>query len=178
MDDISRNYVGSGTLFELRNGWLKDPLNSVTISHVTGFPDPESHMMSIGNLLSNPPMFGLVFTNNIVLTGKYPIWSTGGGQASCAYQKGPAEKLTSCFATYTFTSNALVASPSAAPPSSWPSGNFFPANPNTVGFARYQEGGGGDYELKPSSTYKNAGTDGRDLGADIVGLEAALAGIE
>lgn len=178
MDDISRNYVGSGTLFELRNGWLKDPLNSVTISHVTGFPDPESHMMSIGNLLSNPPMFGLVFTNNIVLTGKYPIWSTGGGQASCAYQGGPAAKLTSCFATYTFTSNALVASPPAAPPSSWPSGNFFPATPNTVGFTRYQEGGGGDYELKPSSAYKNAGTDGRDLGADIVGLEAALAGIE
>jgi hypothetical protein len=178
LDDISKSYVGSGTLFELLNGWLKNPLNNVTINHITGFPDADSHLLSIGNLISNPLMTGLVFTNNMVLTGRYPIWATGGGQDSCAYSGTPAQKIANCFTTNKFTNNALIATPDAFPPSSWPSGNFFPANPNTVGFARYQEGGGGDYELKPSSTYKNAGTDGRDLGADIVGLEAALAGIE
>ena len=178
LDDISRSYVGSGTLFELQNGWLKNPLNNVTINHVTGFPDADSHLVSIGNLITNPPMTGLVFTNNMVLTGRYPIWSTGGGQASCADSGTPAQKIANCFTTNKFTNNALIATPDAFPPSSWPAGNFFPRHTNDARFVRYLLGGGGDYELQSLSPYKNAGTDGRDLGADIEGLDAALAGVE
>ena len=33
----------------------------------------------------------------------------------------------------------------------------------------------GNYALAPSSPYKNAGTDGKDIGADIAGLNAATA---
>ena len=62
--------------------------------------------------------------------------------------------------------------------SSWPAGNFFPPNSDAVGFVHYQDGGGGDYQLHANSPYANAGTDGRDLGADMVGLQAALAGVE
>ena len=40
------------------------------------------------------------------------------------------------------------------------------------------DGNGGNYELQSSSPYKNKGTDGKDLGADIVALQAALAGVE
>ena len=178
LDDISRSYVGSGTLFELQNGWLKNPLNNVTINHVTGFPDEDSHLLSMGNLISNPPMTGLVFTNNMVLTGRYPIWATGGGQESCAYSGTPAQKIANCFTTDKFASNALIATPDAFPPSSWPAGNFFPPKANDAQFVRYRQFGGGDYELKTNSPYKNAGSDGRDLGADIVGLDAALAGVE
>ena len=47
-----------------------------------------------------------------------------------------------------------------------------------MGFVQYKQGGGGDYRLQPGSPFKNAGTDGRDLGADIVGLQAAVAGVK
>jgi hypothetical protein len=83
-----------------------------------------------------------------------------------------------CFTTFTFGNNALVATPTAFPPSTWPSGNFFPTTTNDVGFVNYNNGNGGNYELQANSPYKNKGTDGKDLGADIVGLNAALANVE
>jgi hypothetical protein len=49
---------------------------------------------------------------------------------------------------------------------------------DNVGFVDYNNGDGGNYELQPNSPYKNKGTDGMDLGADIVGLNAALANVE
>jgi hypothetical protein len=52
------------------------------------------------------------------------------------------------------------------------------ANPVNAGFVEYHDGNGGNYELVPTSPYKNLGSDGRDLGADIVGLNAVLAGVE
>src|SRR5258706_3971629 len=163
LDDISRSYVGSGTLFELQNGWLKNPLNNVTINHVTGFPDADSHLVSIGNLITNPPMTGLVFTNNMVLTGRYPIWSTGGGQANCADSGTPAQKIARCFTTHTFSKNAMIGTPQAFPPSSWPAGNFFPLTTIAAGVALPDDGGGLDYELQPGGPYQNSGTDGRTL---------------
>jgi hypothetical protein len=42
----------------------------------------------------------------------------------------------------------------------------------------YNNGIGGDYHLKSSSPYKNAGTDGKDLGADMNALDAAIAGVQ
>jgi hypothetical protein len=177
MDDINHNYVGGGTLFEFQNGWPLNPLNTVTINHITAFPDPGSHLIIMGNLAANPKMYGLVFTNNLVGAGRNPVASTGGGPTTCAYSGTPAEKINTCFLTNTFTNNALIGTPDAFPPSSWPAGNFFPANANAAGFA--PDGGGAvDYELNTNSPYKNAGTDGKDLGADIVGLEAALTGVE
>ena len=101
-----------------------------------------------------------------------------GGSTSCAYQGTPAFKIANCFTTYTFTNNALIGYPKTDPPSSWPAGNLFPSNPDGVDFTQYDNGNGGDYELLPDSPYKNKGTDGRDLGADIVGLNEALAGVE
>jgi len=178
LDDISKNYVGDGNLFTVANGWPKNPLNTVTINHVTGFPDSQGMLFFMGNQESNPPMYGFVFTNNIVMTGRYPIWNTGGGNTSCAYVDVPLTTLTNCFTTYTFNYNALVATPSRYGPSSWSSGNFFPANPSDVGFVQFENGNGGNYQLTSSSPYKNAGNDGRDLGADIAGLNAALAGVE
>ena len=77
-----------------------------------------------------------------------------------------------------FQNNGLIASPSAFPPSAWPRENLFPATVLAVGFVNYNNGNGGDYALLPGSPYKNKGTDGKDLGADIAGLTAALAGVQ
>ena len=176
-DDLSTNYTGVGVLFLILNAWPQNPLNTVTINHVTGFPDPSTHMMELGNLAANPPMYGFVFTNNLVITGRYPVWNTGGA-TSCAVKDVPITSINNCFTIYTFSNNALVATPAAFPPSKWPANNIFPPTVNDVGFTNFNNGNGGNYELQSSSPYKNVGTDGKDLGADILGLNAALANVE
>jgi hypothetical protein len=177
LDDLSTKYVGGGTAFEIMNGWPKNPLNTVTINHITGFPDPTSHMMIMGNLAKNAPMYGLVFTNNLMITGRYPVWNTG-GQTSCAFKDVPITSIAKCFATFTFGNNGLIAPPPEFPPATWPSKNIFPQTIDDVGFVEYNNGNGGNYALQTNSPYKNKGTDGKDLGADIVGLNAALANVE
>jgi hypothetical protein len=178
MDDINKNYTGGGSLFEVMNGWPANPVNTVTINHITGFPDPGSHLMIMANQTTNPTMHGFVFTNNIVTTGRYPVWNAGGGRGSCAFSDTPVTSIATCFASYTFSNNALLSNPPQFPPSSWPTGNLFAPDTKNAGFTQYKDGIGGDYELQANSPYKNLGTDGRDLGADIAGLEAALAGVE
>jgi len=178
IDDVSRNYLGGGDIFEMGNTWPKNGLNTVTINHVTAFPDPNSHMIVTGNLYQNASMYGLVFTNNLVITGRYPVWNTEGGAASCAFKDVPVTTFSNCFTTFTFANNALVATPAVYPPSTWPQNNMFPATTDSVGFVNFNNGNGGNYELQSSSPYKNKGTDGKDLGADIAGLNAALANVE
>jgi hypothetical protein len=58
----------------------------------------------------------------------------------------------------------------------WPTGNFFPPDPSAVQFADYSNGNGGDYHLLPGSPYKNAGSDGTDVGANVDAVNQATAG--
>jgi hypothetical protein len=177
LDDISASrYNGSGTLFQISNSWTANVLNTISINHITGFPDAMSHSLTMGNALSNPTMTGLSFTNNIVNAGRYPVWNTG-GSTSCAFQNVPVQSISTCFASYAFAKNAIIGTPSAFPPSAWPSNNFFPTTASAVGFVNYNNGNGGDYHLSSSSPYKNAGSDGKDLGADVSAIQAAVAGV-
>jgi hypothetical protein len=177
LDDLSTKYVGGGAAIEIMNNWPKNPLNTLTIDHVTAFPDPGSHMMTVGNTVNTAPMYGLVFTNNLMITGRYPVWNTGGA-TSCAVKDVPVTVIADCFATNTFGNNGLIATPRQFPPSAWPSNNMFPHTIDDVGFANYNNGNGGNYELQPNSPYKNMGMDGKDLGADMGRLKAAMANIE
>jgi hypothetical protein len=177
LDDISTRYAGGGVGFEVMNGWPQNALNNVTINHVTAFPDSARHVILTGNAAKNAPMTGFVFTNNLAITGRYPVWNTGGA-TSCSAKDVPVTSVSNCFTTATFVSNGLIASPPQYPPSSWPADNMFPQAPDEVFFTNYNSGNGGNYELLPSSPYKYKGTDGKDLGADIAGLNAALADVE
>jgi hypothetical protein len=178
LDDINKNYGGGGIAFEIMNGWPNNPLNTVTINHVTAFPDPAGHMLIMGNQSKNAAMYGLVFTNNVMVTTRFPVENMGGGPTSCAYVAVPIVSIPKCFTTYNFTNNALVAVSSQFPPSTWPANNLFPPTIDDVAFVNYKNGNGGNYELQPSSPYKNKGMDNKDLGADIVGLNEALANVE
>ena len=178
LDDLSTKYAGPGTVFQISNSWPKNPLNTVTINHITGFPDSTGTMMFMGNKITNPEMYGFVFTNSIVTTGRYPVLNTGHGQESCAFKDVPITTITKCFTTYTFANNGLVTPPPQDPPSAWPANNMFAQTVDDVGFTNFNNGNGGNYELLPKSPYKNKGTDDKDLGADIVGLNEALANVE
>jgi hypothetical protein len=150
LDDLSTKYVGGGAAIEIMNNWPKNPLNTLTIDHVTTFPDPGGHMMTVGNTVNTAPMYGLVFTNNLVITGRYPVWNTGGA-TSCAVKDVPVTVIADCFATNTFGNNGLITTPRQFPPSAWPSNNMFPHTIDDVGFANYNNGNAGNYELQPNS---------------------------
>jgi len=179
MDDVNRTfYKGGGGLFQVVNGWPSNPLNSVLIDHITGFPDPTGHIISLGNNTTGPAMYAWVMSNSITGSAKYPIWSTG-GLSNCAISNIPLISLNACFpltgsSGYGYTDNAMIAT--SYPASQWPANNYFLPSATAVQFANYNNGNGGDYTLLSSSPYKNAGTDGKDLGADISAIRKATAG--
>ena len=134
----------------------------------------------IGDVLSiNPALSNFVFTNSIVNAGAYPVWSTGtDGTLNCAAHNSPLITFNTCFSSYLFSTNAIVATPANYPASStWPADNFFPATVSQVQFVNYNNGNGGDYHLQSTSPYKGTGTDRKDLGADVNAIEAATTGV-
>jgi hypothetical protein len=176
-DDINAaKYLGYGSFAQVSMGPRAPVMQPVTINHVTAFQPVV--MLSLGDDITvNPRMNNLVFTNNLINAGMAPTHTTGGGIANCAYYSAPIVSLPACFQQYTFSHNAIIASPSNYPPSKYPTGNYFPATASAVGFVDNNNGVGGDYHLHSSSPYKNAGIDGKDLGADINALDAAIAGV-
>ena len=175
-DDINAvTYAGSGVLAQVSMGVGTPLLQNVTINHITGFP--LSELLNVGDdTTASPLMSNINFTNNIVNAAAYPIWSTGGSN-NCAIKDVPITTMTACFTNSSFSTNAIIAVPNNSPSSSWPSGNFFPLNAAAVQFVNYNNGNGGDYHLQASSPYKNAGSDGLDLGANVDAVLTAIAGV-
>jgi hypothetical protein len=177
-DDIDGpKYDGPGTFAQISTGPGAPVLHDVSINHVTAFP--KSVSLLIGDVLSvTPAMPNFVFTNNIFNAGTYPVWSTGtDGTLNCAVHDSPLITFNACFNGYTFSTNAAIASPSSYPASTWPAHNFFPATASTVQFVNYNGGSGGDYHLQSTSPYRAAGTDGKDLGADLDAIDTATANV-
>jgi len=174
MDDVSgRSYIGGGHLFQESSGNHVSVLHDVSITHVTAFnKDSGSAMMVVGNNKSFPEMYGFTWANNI-FSGSGGIATTGGGAENCAYHMSTAAAmLKSCFKDFDFSHNALV-----GPIGKWPDGNFAPSTLAEVKFAAAKQAMA-RYQLQPTSPYALAGTDGKDLGADINAIAAAIAGVE
>jgi len=176
-DDIaSDTYRGQGALFLISNNWNNHALQSVSIDHVTGFGDPIRPAFLIGDYAGLPKISGLTFTNSILIAGLYPVWSTG-GSTNCAIEDIPIKTFNTCFSSYTFSHNALIGTPRSYPASTWPGGNFFPTDPQAVQFVAYAGANGGNYRLLSSSKFLAAGTDGKNLGADINTIDTLTAGV-
>jgi hypothetical protein len=178
IDDIDAvKYDGYGTFAQVSTGKGAPVLQDVTINHVTAFQP--GVMLNLGDdLRANRQMRNFVYTNNLANAGTGPIQTTGGGPANCAYEPTPRVALRKCFQSYQFSRNVIVDTPTNFPPGIYPSGNYFPASPANIQFTDYANGNGGDYRLLNSSPYKNAGTDGKDIGADVDAIAAAIAGVE
>jgi hypothetical protein len=174
IDDIDAvKYLGSGRVAEVMMG-PAPPLRNVSINHITAFAP--WGLLSIGGPLG-AQMTNFTFTNSIVSAGSYPIWSTGGGASNCAYFDRPLITFNACFGPFSFARNAVIGSPSAYAPSAWPAGNVFSATTSTTQFVDYHKGNGGNYQLLSTSPYHNAGTDGKDLGADVSTILSETSGV-
>ena len=131
-------------------------VDDVSIDHNTAFHDGSIIVADVD------PSQRLIFRNNMAPHNAYGVIGTGTGTGN--------DTLNKRFPGATFTKNVIWGAPQYA--YLYPAGNFFPNTVNDVGFVNYN---GGDYHLSAASPYKNAGTDGKDLGADIDAVNAATA---
>jgi hypothetical protein len=181
-DDIDgQKYKGFGLFLMLLA--QTPPLRDIKLDHITAFA-PKA-LINVGIRLDQPKGTNFVITNSII-GGSQEITSAGGGPANCAYQgtpRSPEEIMKSCFNSQQIAKNAIVGSRGG-----WPSGNAYPKDLESVGFVNPDSGNGGDYRLcrgkgepaascKGESKYAHAGSDGKDLGADISAIEAATRGV-
>jgi hypothetical protein len=146
-EDISSNWGGDGRWFQLTTG-----ANNVTVDHNTVFQTGFILGFDVGQ------EYNINATNNLFLRGGDVVGDGAGfgSTALSAYDVGGV-----------FTNNAII----GADPGIYPGGNFFPSSIDQVGFVNYA---GGDYRLAANSPYKNAGTDSKDLGANLPGAATTL----
>jgi hypothetical protein len=99
-----------------------------------------------------PPIRGFVFTNNLARHNLYGIFGTDKGVGAGAIQ--------TFFPDGVITRNVLADNRERH---AYPAGNEFPSAADFE--AQFVDYAGGNYELTPSSKWRRAGTDGKDLGA-------------
>ncbi len=154
-------------------------LQDVKLDHITAFA-PRG-VFDLFHKTDQEKISNLSVTNSILNAGDRELASAGGGSANCAYhgpRMGPTEILNNCFSPVTFAKNAIIGTMG-----DWPRNNFYPKNADAVGFVNFSHGNGGDYRLcfgkgepdascKRGSPYIRAGTDGKNLGADMDIIDA------
>ncbi len=150
-DGIDRAAWGGDGYFLL----LSDSPRDVTIDHNTIVQGQSSGLVKIAHGVTS----GVNVTNNIALQGDYGIIGSDHGigtDSINAYLPGAA------------VTHNVVAGGRAG---SYPPGNLFPSidefRKQFVDFAAH------DYRLVPGSAWVKAGTDGKDLGADMTQIPAA-----
>jgi hypothetical protein len=147
-EDLSAARYGGDGRFVLINGGA-----NLTIDHNTVLNDGPTDLYADGTTAS-----GLTFTNNIMQNNE---WAIMGGSASPGV--GTIAKY---FPGSLFQDNVVA----AAAASTYPTGNFYPSLLSAVSFIDLANG---NYRLSSSSSYRGAGTDGKDIGADINAINAA-----
>jgi len=149
-DDIDGNKYGSVGHF-----LLMADTPDVKVDHNT--------VVHTGNVavLYGPPMTGFIFTNNVANNNLYGVIGDGVGQGKPA--------LNTYVPGAVFLANLLAGGNA----NDYPSGNFFPASFMEVGFVNLT---GGDYSIRPDSTYAKSGLGGEALGTDFAKLYAAMGG--
>ena len=179
-DDLhDKDYKGGGS-FLILISW-QPPLHDVQIDHVTAFvPGRLLSILNPGAKLAN-----FTLTNSVFSVGaERPVATAGGGPDSCASKSqrlGAEAVLQACLDPYKFDKNLIVSSRE-----SFPKGNFILGSTEGAGIRDLKDSVGKDPRLcrakgpgcSKVSPGAGAASDGRDLGADIDALEAAIAGVE
>jgi len=150
-DDVSSaRWGGSGQLFQALKG-----IDDLVIDHNTGFQDG-----SIG-FADGGKHTRFIYRNNLSTHSLYGVHGAATGTG--------LETLTTYFPDSVFERNVLVGGTAGL----YPTNNFFPSSLDEVGFVDFARR---NYRLSDLSPHKNRGTDGKDIGADLDAIDAALAG--
>lgn len=148
-----------------------DATSNVRVDHNTFFHD--------GSIAApgNRPNTGFVYTNNLSQRGSNGVFATEGEGVNALEIRFPGS---------TFLKNVVYGIPQ---PQSYYCGrpdriqcypaanNFYPPINGETFDSLFVNRAAGNYRLAANSPYAGAGTDGRDIGADIGAIEAATAGV-
>ena len=147
--DIGGPLWGSnGRLFQMVDGTADVNINHNTAIHTSNILTADGTANA-----------GFRFSNNIALHNEYGVMGSGHSIGN--------DSLNSYFPGCFFVKNVIVGGPSQV----YPTQNFFPASINDVQFI---DAAGENYRLALTSAYKNAGTDGYDIGVDQDAIIAAI----
>lgn len=172
-----RQYAGSGLFAQLLVA--APPMRNVQIEHVTAFVP-----RAIFGITNRGQFANFKIENNILLSSDIAIENQGGGPANCAFQperQGPGSVVKNCFVDSSLTHNLMIGD------GGWPSGNMSAKDLHGAGIRELNDPEGKPYELckekdsgecKKASPAVHAGTDGKDLGADLQKLEQMLANVK
>ena len=180
-DDLhDRDYKGTGNFLIVVSS--HPPVHDIQIDHVTAFVS--GVLLSILN--AGAKLTNFTLTNSVFSVGdrRPPVASAGGGPESCASKNqalGSEAVLQACFDPYKFDKNLIISGRG-----SFPKGNIVVGSPEAAGIRDLKDVIGKDPRLchakgpgcSKASPGAGAASDGRDLGADIDAVEAAIAGVE
>src|SRR5450755_2216591 len=174
-----RDFKGGGTFLIFVSE--RPPVHDIQIDHVTAFVP--GALMAI---LAHEKQSNFSLTNSVFSVGdkRQPITSAGGGPEACASKNqalGGEAVLAACFEPYKFERNLIISGKG-----SFPKGNSVVGSPEAAGIRDLKDNISKDPRLCHTkgpgcpkvSPGVGAASDGHDLGADIDGLEAAIAGVE
>ncbi|HEY6403332.1 MAG TPA: hypothetical protein VI479_18060, partial [Blastocatellia bacterium] len=151
LEDIDgERWRGGGIAFQINQGPHDLTIENNSIFH-TG------SVVTVGE----KPNHNLVFRNNLFPHNEYGVKGDS--------RETGNETIDTYFSGSVFRKNVMVGGASAT----YPPDNFFPSSFDKVGFVNRT---GAAYRLTPTSPYKNAGTDSKDIGCDFDALNAAIDG--
>ena len=146
--DIDNEHWGGNGYFLLINGGPRD----IDVDHNTVIQEHASGIAQI----DGPPVLGFTFTNNVVRNNAYGI---------IGRDRAPGnDTINAFFPAASIVGNAIA----DAAPDKYPRGNQFPSTAELR--SQFVDYDGGDYRLKPTSSWIRAGTDGAALGAGFTAL--------
>jgi uncharacterized protein YjdB len=160
-DNVVANIDASGIFNGDGRGLLiNQAVIDLTISHNTMI-SPSNTAVTFGGPISTPTV-RLTLRDNIINAGAFGV--KGPGLAS-----GTAS-INALMPTGYWLANVLII-PS---PAGYPTTSYYPATTNAIGFTNAT---GLDFHLGAGSAYRNLATDGRDPGANIDAINAAIANV-
>ena len=154
---IRNNVIGvtglnraDGRSFQFTGGGTDYTIDHNTVINTASPPgSPASDLVMAASKGSKIKNF--VFTNNLSTRTHWGFYGNALGEGTPA--------LNDNFTNWTFSKNVLVGAPAGI----YPAGNFFPPD---VAAVRFADHAAGNYTLAADSPFKNAGTDGTDIGAN------------
>jgi len=165
---------------------LESVMHDISVDHVTFISMSAPHSLFT---MGGPPaaaasgtMYGISWTNTLAdvgVAGAYPVG--GKPEVNCSSIPGqgiaPRQRIEACWKNGVFKGNVLSTSAARGSASIWPEGNYMVGDQKAIGYVNLNNGLDGDYHLAPSSKFKGKGTDGKDPGADMDAVLAAVAGV-
>jgi hypothetical protein len=149
--DVSTSWGGPAGFLVTGNGTQDVTVDHNTIVH-TGFVVASTGENNVG----------FAFTNNLTRHNQWGIYGDGHGAGFSS--------INVYFMDLDMRRNVMAGGSA----SKYPVDNFFPAT--TAFLTQFVNAAGGDYRLATTSPYNNAATDGTDVGADIIKLQAVQSG--